>query len=318
MCDLLLKDYRGFHKSPPVHPPYAEAEYVQKPLVKSDTCISCQSFFLNIKPPFPFLSHLPQIDLIHSFHSVFSSCLTQQQFRAYNLTALAGKPQDQTLHWRNIPHLWHVFWKKLSIRSLLWVVCFCARMHVCAEGCVQAVRVSLITLGDFYFNKIWVTLPQSASSVAKMCSPVVGGNAFSSSLFPLWVFIWSSANSITGGWLTPQCPFLHRCTRHTHTHTSKRMHHGAWLEEVYEVSAVSASQRTCEMISYSPASLPTQTLPFSVFYQPMHRHALSFTIFLSVFPIWGVFLIPTQHFPLSWIYSRDEMWSRANVIEYDK
>lgn len=223
MCDLLLKDCRGFHKSPPVHPPYAEVEYVQKPLVKSDTCINRQSFFLNIKPPFPSLSHLPQIDLIHSFHSVFSSCLTQQQFRAYNLTALAGKPQDQTLHWRNIPHLWHVFWKKLSIRSLLWVVCFCARVHVCAKGCVQAVCVSLIMLGDFYFNKIWVTLPQSASSVVKMCSPVVGGDAFSSSLFLLWVFIRSSANSITGGWLTPQCPFLHRC-RDTHTHTYIQTH----------------------------------------------------------------------------------------------
>lgn len=53
---------------------------------------------------------------------------------------------------------------------------------------------------------------------------------------------------------------------HTDTHTPKHMHYGAWLGEVYEVSAVSAAQHTCETISYSPASLPTQTLPFSVFF----------------------------------------------------
>ncbi len=92
----------------------------------------------------------------------------------------------------------------------------------------------------------------------------------------------------------------------THTHTPQHMHHGAWLDEDCEVSAASASQHTCEMISCSPTSLPTQTLLVSVFYLLMHRHALSFTIFLSAFLIsWCLSLTPTQTFPLSWMYSRE-------------
>lgn len=136
--------------------------------------------------------------------------------------------------------------------------CLCKR--VCA-GCLCIFN----DIGWILLIKFWVTLPQLAGPVLKMCSPVVGvmhsaPPSFSCECSSKVQLIQSLVDD------SHQSPSLCRHTRtHIHTyiwtHTPRCLAGGVF----YEVSAVSASQRTCEMISYSPASLLALTLPFSVF-----------------------------------------------------
>lgn len=66
---------------------------------------------------------------------------------------------------------------------------------------------------------------------------------------------------------------------HTYIHTLEHIHHGAWQKGCFMRSVLCQPLCVLEMISYSPASLPTLTLPLSVYCQGVHCHALSFTIF---------------------------------------
>lgn len=116
MGDLLLRRW-GLGLA--VHPPYAEAAPVQRPAVKYDPRRNCQSSF------FPFPSELPQIDSIHSFHSVVYPRPTQQRSRT---DSPARRPQRQKYV------LLRVFWKKASISSLLRDVRVCAKQGVCTLG----------------------------------------------------------------------------------------------------------------------------------------------------------------------------------------
>ncbi len=96
MSDLLLNDWRF---TPAVHPPYAEAVYVPEPLVKLEILFEIRrSSPLSYKPLFSPPSHLSQIDLMHSFHSVFSLMSDPATVWGFNLTALEEKPPDKTLH----------------------------------------------------------------------------------------------------------------------------------------------------------------------------------------------------------------------------
>lgn len=77
----------------------------------------------------------------------------------------------------------------------------------------------------------------------------------------------------------------HARTHDTHTHSqaqkhtraSEHMRRGAWLEEVYEVSAESESQRTCEMILV-PTFVTLSNSPFLSF---LSADALSYFDLLS-------------------------------------
>ena len=135
---------------------------------------------------------------------------------------------------------------------------------------------------------------------------------FSPVSVPRWVFSQSSANSITGGWLTPPPPPVsHSAQMYRHTHTSKHIHHGAWLDEVYEVSAASASQRTCEMISCSPASW--QTLTSRCFLSADAASRSVIRRFLICIPFVRCLNHTNPASPLSWIHSRGSTLFLAQV-----
>lgn len=177
-------------------------------------------------------------------------------------------------------------------------------MHVCAlqRGCVRAVCAALIKLGDFLIKFGWHS----------HCQPVCLRDVFASSrgnvmhsafpAFPSSPCECSAKVQLIQSLVDDSRHSVPFCTD-TRTRGSANtctMVPG-WMRMVRSV----LRQPLSALVKWS--LVPHLHYPLCLcFYQPMHRHALSFTIFLSAFlTSWCLSLTPTQTFPVSWMYSRE-------------
>lgn len=137
-----------------------------------------------------------------------------------------------------------------------------------------------------------------------MCSPVSRGNVMHSAFFfsPCLFPVECSAKVQLIQSLVDdshhhhhQCPILHRCTdTHTHTHPNTFTTVPGWMRFMRSV----LRQPLSALVKWSPVpQLHYKLSLLDVFYQPMQRHAPSFAVFSSVFPLWGVSLTQTRHLP---------------------
>lgn len=219
---------------------------------------------------------------MHSFHSVFSPMSDP----GHTTSVLHKKTHKTKFCAEEMLNIYIMcFGKKWQLGhcKLLWLcelpISACVRVPALQRGCVQAVCVALLKLGDFLITLGWHSCLEQMPVCLWDVFTSSGGNVMLSAFPPFLVKVKLIQSLVDDS--HHSVPF---CT--DAEATARR--NGPWLDEVCEVSAASASQCTCEIISHSnspylwisSASAPSCFVILSI------NDVFDFSLFLDV-PFWN-------------------------------